>query len=202
MMATGAILFMVKRRGKHLGRQAGEFGSATARVYRLVEGLNVAAIAGLGLGCIGYLWANRLVPVGLSHRASWELAVFFGLWSLALLHALVRAPAVAWQEQLGLLAVLCLLLPLLNWITVGDSLPVADRSRRLGERGSGAVRHGAGIACRLGLALSEAPQRDATRRFLQSRWRWEHECPASFNAGFCAGFCRHGGTGFCHGSSS
>ncbi len=124
MMATGAILFMVKRRGKHLGRQAGEFGSATARVYRLVEGLNVAAIAGLGLGCIGYLWANRLVPVGLSHRASWELAVFFGLWSLALLHALVRAPAVAWQEQLGLLAVLCLLLPLLNWITVGDSLPV------------------------------------------------------------------------------
>ena len=124
MMATGAILFMVKRRGKHLGRQAGELGSATARVYRLVEGLNVAAIVGLSLGCIGYLWANRLVPVGLSHRASWELAVFFGLWSLALLHALVRAPVVAWQEQLGLLAVLCLLLPLLNWITVGDSLPV------------------------------------------------------------------------------
>jgi hypothetical protein len=30
--------------------------------------------------------------------------VFFGLWSLALLHALVRAPAAAWQEQLGLLA--------------------------------------------------------------------------------------------------
>jgi uncharacterized iron-regulated membrane protein len=123
MMASGAILFMVKRRGKHLGRQAGEFGSATARVYRLVEGLNVAAIAGLGLACIGYLWANRLVPVGLSHRASWELAVFFGLWSLALLHALVRAPAAAWREQLGLLAALCLLLPLLNWITVGDSLP-------------------------------------------------------------------------------
>ena len=123
MMASGAILFMVKRRGKHLGRQAGEFGSATARVYRLVEGLNVAAIAGLGLGCIGYLWANRLVPVGLPHRTSWELAVFFGLWSLALVHALVRAPAVAWQEQLGLLAALCLLLPLLNWITVGDSLP-------------------------------------------------------------------------------
>ncbi|MBN9324696.1 MAG: PepSY domain-containing protein, partial [Delftia acidovorans] len=64
MMATGAILFMVKRRSRHQG----EFGSATARVYRLVEGLNVAAIAGLGLGCIGYLWANRLVPVGLAHR--------------------------------------------------------------------------------------------------------------------------------------
>lgn len=124
MMATRAILFMVKCRSKHLGRQAGEFGSVTARVYRLVEGLNVEAIAGLSLGCIGHLWANRLVPVGLSHGAGWELAVFFGLWSLALLHALVRAPAVAWQEQLGLLALLCLLLlPLLNWITLGDSLP-------------------------------------------------------------------------------
>ena len=49
--------------------------------------------------------------------------MFFGLWGLTLLHAMVRAPAAAWREQLGLLAALCLLLPLLNWITVGDSLP-------------------------------------------------------------------------------
>lgn len=118
MMATGAILFMVKRRSRHQG----EFGSATARVYRLIEGLNVAAIAGLGLGCIGYLWANRLVPVGLAHRDDWELAVFFGLWGLALVHALACAPATAWRQQMGLLAMLCLLLPLLNWITVGEPL--------------------------------------------------------------------------------
>ncbi len=118
MMATGAILFMVKRRSRHQG----EFGGATARVYRLIEGLNVAAIAGLGLGCIGYLWANRLVPVGLAHRDDWELAVFFGLWGLALVHALACAPATAWRQQMGLLAMLCLLLPLLNWITVGEPL--------------------------------------------------------------------------------
>lgn len=119
MAATGAILFMVKRRGKHLG----EFGAATARVYRLIEGMNVAAIAGLGLACIGYLWANRLVPVGLAHRDDWELAVFFGVWGLALAHALVRAPAAAWRAQLGLLAVLCLALPVLNGLSVGDHLP-------------------------------------------------------------------------------
>ncbi|RKJ99302.1 PepSY-associated TM helix domain-containing protein [Alicycliphilus denitrificans] len=119
MMATGAILFMVKRRDRHLG----EFGAATARMYRLIEGLNVAAIAGLGVACVGYLWANRLVPVGLAHRSGWELAAFFGLWGLALAHALVRAPAAAWREQLGLLALLCLLLPALNWLTVGDHLP-------------------------------------------------------------------------------
>lgn len=119
MMATGAILFVVKRRQRHLG----EFGSATAGVYRLIEAANVAAIAGLALGCIGYLWANRLVPLGLAHRGDWELAMFFGLWALALVHALARPRAAAWKEQLGLLAALCLLLPLLNALTVGDHLP-------------------------------------------------------------------------------
>ncbi|MEG0225276.1 MAG: PepSY-associated TM helix domain-containing protein [Comamonas sp.] len=118
MMATGAILFIVKRRSRHLG----EFGSATARVYRLIEAANVAAIAGLGLACISFLWANRLVPLGLAHRDDWELAVFFGVWALALVHALARPAAAAWKEQLGLLAALCLLLPLLNALTVGDHL--------------------------------------------------------------------------------
>lgn len=116
MMGTGACLFMVKRRGKH----GTEFGAATARVYRLVEGLNVAAIAGLGIACIGYLWANRLVPLGLAQRADWELRVFFGLWLLALVHALLRKPGAAWREQMGLLAALCLLLPVLNLATTGD----------------------------------------------------------------------------------
>jgi hypothetical protein len=37
-------------------------------------------------------------------------------------HALYRPPARAWNEQLGALAALCLLLPLLNWMTVGDQL--------------------------------------------------------------------------------
>nr|WP_198969131.1 PepSY-associated TM helix domain-containing protein [Xylophilus sp. ASV27] len=119
MMATGAILFMVKRRSKHLG----EFGGATARVYRLIEALNVAAIAGLALACVGYLWANRLVPLGIGQRAGWEQRVFFGLWLLALAHALWRPPAKAWREQLGLFAGLCLLLPVLDFLSTGDHLP-------------------------------------------------------------------------------
>jgi len=118
MMGSGAVLFIVKRRQKHLG----EFGGATARVYRLVEALNVAAIAGLAIACVGYLWANRLVPVGIGHRADRELQVFFALWALALVHAFVRSPARAWREQLGALAALCLLLPVLNFVTTGDHL--------------------------------------------------------------------------------
>ncbi|WP_229505244.1 PepSY-associated TM helix domain-containing protein [Massilia mucilaginosa] len=118
MMATGAILFMVKRRNKH----GAEFGTATARVYRLVEGVNVAAIAGLAIACAAYLWANRLLPPDLDQRAGWELRVFFGAWLAALAHGLLRAPARAWREQLWALACLCALLPPLNWITTGDHL--------------------------------------------------------------------------------
>lgn len=119
MVASGAILFMVKRRPRHLG----EFGAATARVYGWMESLNVAAMPGLALACIGYLWGNRLLPVGVAYRSDWELAVFFGLWLLALVHALCRGPSAAWKEQLAALALLCLLLPVLNAFTVGDHLP-------------------------------------------------------------------------------
>ncbi len=117
-MATGAILFMVKRRAKHLG----EFGGATARVYRVIEALNVASIAGLAIACIGYLWANRLLPVLLEQRAAWELRSFFALWLLALLHAFARPPARAWREQLQAFGWLCLLLPVVNVVTTGDHL--------------------------------------------------------------------------------
>ncbi len=116
MMATGAILFMVKRRGKHQG----EFGGATASVYRLIEGMNVAAIAGLAVACVAFLWGNRVIPVQWTHRGDWELGAFFAVWLLSLLHALVRPPAAAWREQLGVLAVLCLALPLVNLFTTGE----------------------------------------------------------------------------------
>ena len=118
MMATGAILFMVKRRPKH-GK---EFGAATARVYRLIEGLNIAAIVGLAVACIGFLWANRLIPLALEHRAERELWAFFAVWALALFHAFVRPPQRAWLEQAIVLAAMCLLLPVLNLLTVGDHL--------------------------------------------------------------------------------
>ncbi|WP_312436433.1 PepSY-associated TM helix domain-containing protein [Janthinobacterium sp.] len=118
MMGTGAILFLVKRRQKSLG----EFGAATPRVYRLVACLNIAAIAGLAIACIGFLWASRLIPVGLEQRAGWEVKAFFGIWFVTLLHACLRSEKRAWIEQLGLLAALCLLLPVLNVLSTGDSL--------------------------------------------------------------------------------
>ncbi len=124
MMGTGALLFMVKRRAKH----GGEFGSATARVYRLIEGLNVAALAGLAIACIGYFWANRLLPVALENRALWELRCFFAIWALTLAHAWLCSPRRAWISQLALLSALCLLLPALSLVTLGDH-PLAQIAR-------------------------------------------------------------------------
>ena len=118
MMATGTILFCVKRRKK----SEQEFGRATAGVYRVIEALNVAAIAGIALACIGYFYVNRLLPVEWNDRALWEIRAFLWLWLATLLHALVRPFMRAWVEQLAAGAVLCLLLPLLNYLTTGQHL--------------------------------------------------------------------------------
>jgi len=120
MMGTGAILFMVKRRG----RAANEFGRATPQVYRLIEALNIAAIAGLAVASIAYLWANRLIATDIAHREDWEVGVFFVVWLMAFSHALIRSPGPAWREQWTFFAFLCLALPLVNLLTVGDMLPM------------------------------------------------------------------------------
>lgn len=126
MIATGLVLFTVKR-----SRRPDAEGALAARMYAVAERVNIAVIAGLGIACIGMLWANRLLPVGLAGRAGWEVQVFFGLWLLTLLHACLRPSLQAWREQLGLGAALCLALPLLSALTVEQ--PWADNTRLLLE---------------------------------------------------------------------
>lgn len=118
MMATGAILFLVKRRQKSLN----EFGAQTARVYRVIEVLNIAAISGLAVACIGYFWLNRLIPVDIADRAAWEIKGFFYLWLLMLFHSACRPATKAWFEQWSIFTLLALLLPVMNLITTGHWL--------------------------------------------------------------------------------
>ncbi|WP_137919055.1 PepSY-associated TM helix domain-containing protein [Hydrogenophaga sp. 2FB] len=163
MMGTGAVLFMVKRRTRSLG----EFGARTPQVYRAIEGLNIAAIAGLALACAAYLWANRLVPLSIEARAGWEIRVFFAVWMLSLVHALWRAPARAWVEQLGALAALCLLLPVLNLLATGDQV-LAQLVRGDGESAGVeliALAFGALAACAACVCHRRctSPSRGATR---------------------------------------
>ena len=118
MVATGTVLFSVKRRA----RSGNEFGRATAGVYRAVEAVNVAAVAGIAVACIGYFYANRLLPTELPGRALWEIRAFLGIWLATLLHAALRPPRRAWVEQLAAAALLCLALPGLNAWTTGQQL--------------------------------------------------------------------------------
>jgi uncharacterized iron-regulated membrane protein len=121
MIASGVVLFTVKRRRKYAAEAP--LGRA---LYRLVEGLNLATIGGLALACVGLLWANRLLPVELSGRSGWELSAFFGIWLASLLHGLVRPYLQAWREQLWLAALLCAALPLLDALSAA---PLHDLAR-------------------------------------------------------------------------
>ncbi|WAE54108.1 PepSY-associated TM helix domain-containing protein [Stutzerimonas frequens] len=123
MIATGLVHFCIKRRRKYA-----EQSVPSRRFHRLVESLNLAVVAGLSLACVGLLWANRLLPVQLAQRGEWEVRVFFLIWMVALAHALWRPTLRGWAEQLALLALLCVTLPLLNMVTAGGA-PWADPTR-------------------------------------------------------------------------
>ncbi|WP_268237200.1 PepSY-associated TM helix domain-containing protein (plasmid) [Tistrella bauzanensis] len=117
MVATGLVLWVVKRAAQHARNGGPSIG------FRIVERLNVAGIAGLCLATAGYFWANRLIPADLAGRADWEIRAFFALWAAAALHALLRPVRAAWTEQLGVTAGLLVMLPLasLTGILAGDA---------------------------------------------------------------------------------
>ena len=122
MIGSGLVLFTVKRRRKYASE-----GRAGQVLYRLVEAINVTVMAGLSLACISLLWGNRLLPIRLSERADAELNLFFGVWALSLVHALIRPRMQAWREQLGLAGVMCLTLPLLSILTLDQPWALPSR---------------------------------------------------------------------------
>lgn len=119
MAGTGLALFVVKRHPARL-----KLGY-TPGGHRLVEVLNVAAIAGLSVATAAYFWANRLIGANAPERAESEIAAFFAVWAFCLLHAVLRRHWRAWLEQLAVAAAALLLVPLLNGVTGGAPLPQA-----------------------------------------------------------------------------
>lgn len=121
MIATGAILWTVKRRPGN---------APAARDVDLVSRLNIGTFVGLPIAITAYFWANRLLPVNLPDRADWEVHAMFLTWATLLVHAALRPPEWSWTEQLRLAAAAFALLPLLNALTtdrhLAQSLPVGD----------------------------------------------------------------------------
>jgi len=116
MVGTGLVMWTVKRRQKLPNPDRPYFG------FRLVERLNIASIAGLSVAMTAFLWGNRLLPHPLEGRADLEINLFFFVWALTLLHALVRPARSAWVEQLWTASALLFLLPVLNALTTQRSL--------------------------------------------------------------------------------
>lgn len=116
MVATGLVLWVVKRRPAQVAAGKMSFG------HRLVEGLNVGAVAGLPIAMAAFFWANRLLPADLAGRAEWEVRCFFGAWALAAIHPLLRPVMRAWREQLWAGAALFAALPVLNAATSASNL--------------------------------------------------------------------------------
>ena len=99
MVATGLLLWSVARLPKTAG-------AAPHPGLRLVQGLNVATIAGLPAAIAGYLLANRILPVGMPDRALWEIRGFFAVWVLIAGIGLLRPQRRAWPEALKTAAAL------------------------------------------------------------------------------------------------
>lgn len=125
MIATGMILWTVKRRAQEFKQLAGP-----SLGHRLVEGLNLGTIVGLPIGIAAYFWANRLLPVEFAGRAEWEVHAMFITWLLALLYPLTRPMMRAWVEELWVAAAAFGLIPVINALTthrhLGHSLPAGD----------------------------------------------------------------------------
>jgi uncharacterized iron-regulated membrane protein len=122
MIATGLVLWTLKRKDRFTeSGLGGRFG------YGLVSRLNITAITGLPIACAGFLWANRLIPVGQASRTEAETTCFLVVWSAAALHAFVRQAKFAWTEQCLAAAFAFGALPFIDFSTAGYQLDTWPR---------------------------------------------------------------------------
>jgi uncharacterized iron-regulated membrane protein len=122
MVASGALLWAVKSRQKQA--KAIAQGARVSFGLRLVDALNIGAIAGLPIAFATYFWANRLLPVELAQRPQAEINCFFIAWGVAAVLAQIRPSMGMWRLQLWFGALMFIGIPVLNVFTTHSHLGV------------------------------------------------------------------------------
>jgi uncharacterized iron-regulated membrane protein len=126
MVATGLLMWAVKERQKFA--KTLKQGGRVSFGLRLVDGLNLGAIAGLPVAMAAFFWANRLLPVDVAERGEAEIRWFFIVWGATAVLGLLRPTLRMWQAQLALGALLFVGLPVLNAFTGPAPLTVSLRT--------------------------------------------------------------------------
>ena len=120
MIATGMILWAVKRREKAQRIKAKNSG------LTLVEYSNIGIIVGLPIAIAVYFWANRIIPMDMANRESWEINSLFITWFIMLVAPFILAKKFTiqalWVKQLLLASALYLSLPIVNALTSDKNL--------------------------------------------------------------------------------
>ena len=119
MIGTGLVLWSLSRKKSH---------NAQGQIllsHRLVESVSIASIPGLLLAIGAFFAASRIIPAETVNRMGLEQHVFFGVWSLSLVYALLRDKKKAWVEQFAVAGILLMLLPLINAFTSGAHLGIS-----------------------------------------------------------------------------
>lgn len=113
LIVTGFLFWLESRRKRH--SQQGLSG------VRIVEGLTIGGTTGIIFATLGFFIVNRVLPLGLEHRAEIEFWAFFAIWVLSFAHAWLRIRR-GWIEQCCVVAAAALLAVLLNAVTTGDHM--------------------------------------------------------------------------------
>lgn len=123
MIATGLILWTVKRRKRLLDPEKPDLG------FRIVERLNIAVIAGFPGAIAVYFIANRLLPVVMPDHAEWEIRCLFMTFAAAFIMACFRPVRRAWVETLTMTALLFLAVLIVDAMTNPRWLLTSFRGR-------------------------------------------------------------------------
>ena len=110
MIASGLILW-TNARGPSRDR-------GPSRTVEIVRNLNIGVIVGLPFAIAAFFIANRLLPLDLADRSTWEVRIFFGAWLLLFLLSVVLQRGPAWRAAIYATGLLYLMIPFADLFTV------------------------------------------------------------------------------------